>query len=100
MSTRTELAKSGLTPYEAQQVRRIAAWKSLPPNPLSEMVKMVTLPGAKVIEPLIPDRIVRHAIEKAYDISEIIAGQEDTKRQAGVKDLSELRDRPLEECDR
>jgi hypothetical protein len=99
MSTRTEVAKSALTPYEVQQVRRIAAWKSLPPNPLSEMVKMITLPVARAVEPLIPDRIVREAIAKAYDISQVIAGQEDTRHQAGVKDLCDLRNCPLEECD-
>ena len=39
-----------LTEYEAEQVRQIAAWKSKPPNPLSELFKKITIPGAK------PDR--------------------------------------------
>src|SRR5262249_35919415 len=100
MSARAETETTELTAYEAEQVRQIAAWKSQPPNPLSELWKLITLPGAKLVEKVIPDTVVRAAIEKSYDVSEILAAAEDIKRQAGVTDLSELREKPLEECDR
>ena len=100
MKNRDDTDRESPTAYEAEQIRRIAAWKSEPPNPLSELWKMLTLPGARALEKVIPDRIVRVAIEKADDTAEILAGQEDIKRRAGVRDLSELRDRPLDECDR
>jgi hypothetical protein len=63
------------------------------------MFKMITLPGAKVVEQVIPDAVVRGAIERAYDAAERRATQEDIKRQAGVADLGELQRKPLEECD-
>jgi len=100
MKRRTPTHRGRLTDYEADQVRQIATWKSEPPNPLSELWRIVTQPGAKVLEMIIPDRLVRAAIEKADDAAELMAGHEDIKRQAGVADLSELQDRPLEECDR
>jgi hypothetical protein len=100
MSTQVQAQPAKLTAYESEQVRRIAAWKSEPPNPLSELWKRITRPGVKLIERTIPDRLVRSAIEKGYDITEILAGEEDIQRRAGVKDLGELRDKPLEECDR
>jgi EcsC protein family len=100
MKRRTQTHRGRLTDYEAEQVRQIAAWKSEPPNPLSELWRIVTQPGAKVLEMVIPDRLVRAAIEKTDDAAELMAGHEDIQRQAGVRDLSELRDRPLEECDR
>jgi hypothetical protein len=100
MKRRAQRDQGRLTDYEAEQVEQIAAWKSEPPNPLSELWRIVTQPGAKVLEMIIPDRLVRAAIEKADDAAQIMAGHEDIKRQAGVRDLSELRDRPLEECDR
>ena len=100
MKNRARTDGQSPTAYEAEQIRRIAAWKSEPPNPLSELWKMLTLPGARALEKVIPDRIVRVAIERADDTAEILAGQEDIKRRAGVRDLSELRERPLEECDR
>jgi hypothetical protein len=93
-------AHAELTDYERDQVREIAAWKSEPPNPFAEMFKMITLPGAKVVEQVIPDAVVRAAIERAYDAAELSATQEDIKRQAGVADIGELQHRPLEECDR
>src|SRR5215813_1768283 len=76
--------RRSLTAYEAEQVRQIAAWKSEPPNPLSELWKTLTLPGAKALEVVIPDRLVRVAIEKADDAAEVMAGQEDIKRRFGV----------------
>jgi hypothetical protein len=100
MSTTATSKAPGLTEYEAEQVKRIAAWKAEPPNPFSEMFKRMTYRGARFVERLIPDRFVATAIHKAYDASDRLAGQEDIKRRAGVSDLSELFHKPLEECDR
>jgi hypothetical protein len=44
--------------------------------------------------------VVRFTIERAYDASALLATLNDIKRQAGVTDISEMRDRPLSECDR
>jgi hypothetical protein len=100
MSTQTKAVDKTLTPYESAQIEQIARWKSTPPNPFSELFKQITLRGADLVEKLTPDKWVVTAIEKAYNASEMLAGQEDIKRQAGVEQLGELRNRPLEECDR
>jgi hypothetical protein len=100
MSTVTRAAKSTLSSYEAGIVQEIAAWKSLPPNPFSELFDMIAMPVADLIEKVIPDNLVRAAIAKSYELSEVLAGQEDIKRQAGVRELSELLKKPLEGCDR
>src|ERR1700729_3324142 len=100
MKKRAETDRKRLTDHEAGQVRQIAAWKSEPPNPLSELWKIITQPGAKVLGMVIPNGLARAAIEKADDVADFMAGQEDIKRRFGVRDLDELRDRPMEECDR
>ena len=100
MKKQAETDRKRLTDHEAGQVRQIAAWKSEPPNPLSELWKIITQPGAKVLGMVIPDGLARAAIEKADDVADFMAGQEDIKRRFGVRDLDELRDRPMEECDR
>ena len=87
MSEPGDAARAGLTAYEAEQVGQIAAWKSEPPNPLVEIFKRITLPGARVIGKFVPDAVVRGSIERAYDLSEVLAGQADVKRQAGIHDL-------------
>jgi hypothetical protein len=99
MSNHNQETRSKLTPYETEQVWQIAAWKSKPPHPLSELFKRITLPAAKYVEKVIPDELVRVAIEKAYKVSELIAGRKAIERLAGVTDLKELRNKPLEECD-
>ena len=99
MSVATGTKKSELTAYEREQVRRIAAWKAEPPNALAELWKRISLPVARLVEKLLPDSLVRVAITKAYDVSELLAGQEAIRRRAGVKDLGELGQKPLKTCD-
>jgi hypothetical protein len=99
MNARNKAGREELTAYEQEQVQEIAAWKSEPPNPLGELWKMITLPGAKLVEKVIPDTLVRGAIEGSYKGAGLLAWQEDLKVRAGVSDLDELKDRPLEECD-
>jgi hypothetical protein len=99
MSATRKAARSRLSDYEAGQVREIAAWKSEPPNPFSELFKRVMLPGARLVERLIPDAVVRAAIEKAYDAAEVTLSKGDLKAQAGVRDFAALRKKSLEQCD-
>jgi hypothetical protein len=89
-----------LTAYESLQVRQIAAWKSEPPNPLAEMFKTLLHPGARMVGHAVPDDVAQRAIEKAYDVSQVLAGQDEVKREAGITSIEEMRHRPLEECDR
>lgn len=99
MSNHHEEARAKLTAYETEQVQQIAAWKSKPPHPMSELFKRIALPAARYVEKVIPDDLVRVAIEKAYRASELIDGRQAVQSVAGVKDLKELWDKPLEECD-
>ena len=97
--TRTE-REAQLTEYEAEQVEKIAAWKSAFPNPFGELFRRAAQPLAKVVEFIIPDRVALYAIEAAYKASDLAATTSDIKLQAGVSDLAELRHQPLEVCDR
>jgi len=92
-------ARIRLTDYESDQVRQIAVWKAQPPNPFAEIFHRITAPGVKLVEKVIPDSLVRAAIERSFDLAEKLAGKNDVKRQAGVRALHDLRKKPLEECD-
>ena len=108
MTTRIKAvrAKSGtpaqrkLTAYESEQIGEIAAWKSQPPNPFGEIVRKITLPGAKLVERVLPDSLVRVATDQSFELAVRLAGKEDVKVRSGVRDLRELLKKPLEECDR
>jgi hypothetical protein len=59
-----------LTAFEAEQVRAIAAWKSLPPHPAGELFKRIAQPGADLIEKMIPHAAARTAIDRAYALAD------------------------------
>jgi hypothetical protein len=99
MNVDSRNADGVLTDYEKAQVEQIAAWKSEPPNPFSEMFKTITLRGARVVERVIPDSVVEAAIARAYDLAAMTAMKEEVKTQTGANDLGELRNWSLEECD-
>ncbi len=93
-------AQVKLTPYESDQISRIAAWKSRAPGPVAEFARKITLPASKVVEKLLPDSLVRGAIDQSFRLAVRLAGKEEVKRRAGISALEDLHHRPLEECDR
>ena len=93
-------AREQLTEYESQQVREIAAWKSRPPNPFAEIFRLITSPGVKLVNKAVPDKVARQAIDQGFALAERLVGADDVLQSAGVQDLSALRKKPLEECDR
>ena len=100
MAARPNRKKAPLTDYQRSQVEQIAAWKSLPPDPLTELWSIIARPLARLVGALTPDRLVEIAIEKADDLAALVAGQDDIKRRMGVDSLEELRQHSLEDCDR
>ena len=94
-------ARVKLTPYESDQISQIAAWKSRPPNPIGEIA-----PEDHACRPPSLSRssyLMRSSAWRSSSLFELavrLAGKEDVKRRAGVDDLRDLRNKPLEECDR
>jgi hypothetical protein len=95
VKTRTEL-----TSYESDQISQIAAWKSKAPGPIAEFARKITQPGGKLIGKVVPEVFIRVPVEQSYRLAVKLAGKNDVKRRAGVSDLRDLRNRPLEDCDR
>ncbi len=100
MATRARAASKALTAYENEQVAQIAAWKSKPVNPIAEAWNIVVLQAAKAVTFFVPDVLVRSAIELSYSAAHKLAPPQSMARQAGVKNVRDLRKAPLEECDR
>ncbi|MCY2968401.1 MAG: hypothetical protein NT069_33025 [Planctomycetota bacterium] len=89
-----------LTPYEADQVHRIAGWKAESPGFIPGLIEKVTHPLVKLAEKAISKEAIAEAIEKAYIESELFIHQERISQRAGVNDIRELRQRDLASCDR
>jgi hypothetical protein len=89
-----------LTAYEAEQVDQVVARKSKPLNPIAEAWNLTVLQAAKLVTLLIPEALVRSAIESSYDAAQKFAAPARIAHEAGVRDIKELKNKPLEECDR
>src|SRR5208337_2649927 len=99
MTSTVEKSETKLTDYEQAQVEKIASWKASHPNAFGELFHRVARPVAGFFEFIVPDAVVLGAIEAVYKASDLAATQEDIKLQAGVADLSELRQKPMQVCD-
>ncbi|MFO0960500.1 MAG: EcsC family protein [Isosphaeraceae bacterium] len=86
--------------YEKSRIDEIAAWKASHANPFGELARGATLPLAKAVEFLIPDRFARAGILAVYSAAEKAADPSPVLRRAGVDRLEALRELPLERCDR
>jgi EcsC protein family len=100
MPRRAEAPTTDLTAYEAGQVDQIVAWKSKPVNPVAEAWNLTILQAAKVVTFLIPDVLVRSVIESTYSAARQLASPAGIARQSGVRDIKELKNKSLEQCDR
>ena len=99
MTSTAEKSETKLTDYEQAQVEKIASWKASHPNAFGELFHRVARPVARFFEFIVPDAVALGAIEAVYKASDLAATQEDIKLQAGVADLSELRQKPMQVCD-
>jgi EcsC protein family len=93
-------ARKGLTQYEREQIERIAAWKSEPPNIVAESWNLLVLQATKFVTKIVPEVAISLAIESSYTAAEKLAGRQNIAHRAGAGDIAELRGKPLEECDR
>jgi hypothetical protein len=100
MAKKAEQQEKKLTDYEARQVEKIASWRAAYPNPFGELFRRAAQPVAKAVEVVVPDAIALGAINAAYVATHLISTGADIKVQAGVDDISELRHKPMEVCDR
>lgn len=87
MPRRAEAPTTDLSAYKAGQVDQIVAWKSKPVNPVAEAWNLTILQAAKVATFLIPDVLVRSAIESSYSAARQLASPGGVARQAGVRDI-------------
>ena len=69
-------ARNELTEYEKEQVERIAAWKSEPPNIVAESWHLLVLQLAKFVTKFLPEAAVRLAIESSYAAAEKLVGRQ------------------------
>jgi hypothetical protein len=88
-----------LTPYESEQVRRIAGWKAEPPSYLARLRDSLSYPLVNLAERALRHEKVYELLNDAYRSSEVSTHREKVISRAGVGDLAELRCVEMATCD-
>jgi len=91
---------SGLTPYELGQIRDIAAWKSVRPSHISEIIDTITAPVTWAVGHVVPRSIVTRLVTSMESIASKADIRNEVAVVAGVADIDDLSGQPLEVCDR
>jgi hypothetical protein len=100
MSDQAHGEAAALSEYEKAQAARIAAWKAEHPPVVAELLRKVAKPVAHLAERLVPVAVARRAVDWSYQAADAAAWRKDIALRAGVGDITELRHKPLADCDR
>lgn len=91
----------GLTAYEYLQVRDIMKWRQKPFSDLANLSGKTLAPIQKVADALVPNSFLEKAIPLLESATENWHREwEALKQQAKIDDLGQLKQTPLEQCDR
>jgi hypothetical protein len=91
---------SALSPYEQRQLQRLREWQArVPEGWLMRRLSSASGPVAQLAQKLVPVSALQLALTGANTLAARLASTEAVLRAAGVNELSELRQAPLERCD-
>jgi hypothetical protein len=93
------LPETKLTPYERCQVDRIAGWKAECPSLFRRALDLLEHPLVLLVEKLIPEDLMRAELNRTYQISELFVDRNTVLAHAGVKNMDDLNNMGLDECD-
>lgn len=89
-----------MTPYEQQVLRRLRAWQAQPP---SWGTRLLAKPGGKIaqaVQVVVPTEALRAALGTVDRLGRKLSDERSILARAGVASIPELRQEPLELCDR
>ncbi|MDD1649504.1 MAG: EcsC family protein [Methylococcaceae bacterium] len=88
-----------LTPYKAEQVRKIADWQREKPGFSRYIVRRLAAPFEKLTQQVIPDRASQWLMETLNAIAEQLVEDHWVLSTAAVSNYDEIKSKPLEFCD-
>jgi len=87
------------TPYELDQLRRIARWRDTPPDLVTQAFGRALSPAAQAVQRAIPADWLKSALDQVQRTAAVVADRRSILDRAGVTDLSALRTQDLARCD-
>ncbi|NKF21965.1 EcsC family protein [Solimonas marina] len=92
--------KPKLSEYEQSQLQAIEQWRDAPPDWGTRAMRTPTRIASFAAQKLVPARVLRATMRGVDRAAGWSAVHRDVLKAAGVADLAQLRERPLEDCDR
>ena len=89
-----------VTPYEQKVLKKIRAWEAEAPGWGSRLLAKPGSTVAQVVQVVVPPSAVRAALLGADKLGRKLSDERSILKRAGVSALSDLREQPLEACDR
>lgn len=100
MNDRTAVARPQMSPYERGQLAHLRNWQKEPPGWGTRLLAKPAGGAAKVVQAVIPVGALRAAFKGVERAAHKLGGPQAILRRAAVKELHELREQPLQSCDR
>lgn len=88
-----------LNKYENQQIQEIRTWKLEEPSVASAAIGFVLTPVTWLIDKTIPNAAIKGVLDLSSSAAEWLTDTKDIVRDAGVKDVEELKNHDLEKSD-
>lgn len=89
-----------LTNYESKQLAEIEAWKTKEPSVADKTMGIVVQPFAWMVQKLVPEKAIMGALQMARKLSTMTVDTADVLREAGVREVSDIRGKELKLSDR
>lgn len=85
--------------YEKKEFNKIIEWKSMEPSVISKVMGTLFKPVSWLIQTIIPESAMRSAIQASNSASKYLIDNEKFKKDCNISNISELKNKSLEECD-
>src|SRR5262245_32044700 len=89
-----------LTAYETKVQHDLHAWQRAAPGVVPRLFARASGPASKALQNLVPEGVLDRAFLLARSAAQRLASRRGILLQAGVATLEELREAPLQTCDR
>ena len=90
---------NAVTPYEEEQIARIAAWKGRKPGLICRTVETLKWPFDRLFERLVPPREARSMLARVHRAADWERGRHMIAHALGIENIRDLKNGPLERCD-
>ena len=87
------------TPYEAEQIARIAAWKARRPGLIRRTVETLKWPFDRLFERVVPASEARAMLTRVHRAADWERGRHLISCALGIDNIQDLKNGPLERCD-